>query len=303
MSSKNQKLDPRHLLDRIVEKEKKFRSKNFVAPYTAGSKTAIVRMEGINYTFRIVGFTGSGFGVFTPIDATCAKFTKEAECDVVQNYLSLFPKIHFVLAFETDLGWCGYPLSVDSTKKRFGLDREVIVRNASDVERFDVVVVRYDGNYFWYEGLFAGGDPIKSSFLRDCFALRENAQQMGSALKNISGLTPEEEKAFGLAIASWKEYNRSTTEGRLRETLGRDGALLSSYVIRGQNIEINWRARSGGSYVSVVNKDSLDVESAGICLDGYDKRFHLKDLPDVIAQGEREGAIYHTHRSRPIDFD
>ncbi|MHA2279464.1 MAG: hypothetical protein ACXAC5_01040 [Promethearchaeota archaeon] len=284
----------RDLLARTIAKERDLRSQEFLAPYTEQSTTAIVKMDGVNYRFRIVGFQGSGFGVFAPIDPTCARFVRDGDFARVHEYLELLPQLYFILVCETDLGWCGYPFNLESAQRRLGVDCEVIIRNISDIERFDVVSVRCDGRNFWYHEPFSGADPVKADELRECFALRSSPLQMQRRKKMIKGLTPEEKKAFEIALTSWQLFQRQTTEGRLKEFLARGGAGLDGYVIRGNQIEITWQAKSGSYYKSRVRKETLDVVSAGICLSGADQRFHLKDLPGIIEQGEAEGAIYVT---------
>ena len=307
MSSGNPAKTAQHLLAKIATKEREVRSQEFLAPYTEQSKSAVVKIDGVNYRFRIVGFQGSGFGVFLPIDPTCAKFVRDAELDQTWEYLELLPKLYVILAYQTDLGWCAYPFNAESSKAKFGLDFEVIVRDASDVERFDVITVRCDGRNFWYQEPFAGCDPVKADSLREAFAKRTEPFKMEKIFKQIKGLTPEERKTFDLAMASWRQFQRQSTEGRVKQMLAEAGAELDNYVIRGKQIEITWQAHSGRYYKSRIDKETFDVVSAGICLSGTDERFHLKDLPGVIREGEEGGLIYVTdqvvNNPRGVDVD
>lgn len=282
------------LLAEFSAKEVELRTKDFFAPYAEVSKFAVVKIQGAHYRFRIIGFKGSGFGIFRPVDPTCARFVRTADFDDVHNYLQLLPKHYFILVCQTNIGWCVYPFNAEVAAKKFGAGTEVILRNVSDVDRFDVVTARHDGMNFWYEEPFSGADPVKAETLRECFALRTEPLKMKKKLDAISGLTPEEKRSLDLAMASWREYQQQTTEGQVREWLARGGADLDNYVIRGEQIEITWQARSGRYFRSRVDKDSLDVVSAGICLSGGDAKFHLKDLPGLIEEGERRGVIYTT---------
>lgn len=289
-----QRVDPRNLLSKMAKKERQERVKEFLAPYTEYSKSAIVKVDGANYRFRIVGFQGSGFGIFCPIDPTCARYVRPAEYDKVYEYLQLLPKIHVILVCETNLGWSAYPYNKESTRMKLGVDFEIIVRNASDVQRFDVVTIRCDGRNFWYDEPFVGADPLKADALRDCFALRDDPVQMNRKMDGIKGVSPEERKAFNLAMSSWRTFQSQTTEGRIKEMLAYGGAELDHYVVRGDQIELVWQAHSGSYYKSRVAKDTLDIVSAGICLDGGDSKFHLKDLPGIIKEGEDGHLIYIT---------
>lgn len=278
----------------MTAKEREVRSKEFLAPYTEQSKHAIVKIDGMNYRFRIVGFQGSGFGVFQPIDPTCARFVRAAEFEQSYDYLQLLPKMHVILVCQTNLGWCAYPFNTESSKTKFGVDFEVIIRNVSDVERFDVVTVRCDGRNFWFDEPFIGSDPVKAEDFRECFALRTEPKKMQRALEKLKGVTPEERRSFDLALASWRQFQRQSTEDLIKEMLSVGGANLDKYVIRGEQIEITWLSRSGKCYTSRVDKKSLDVVSPGICLNNDDNRFHLKDLPGVIHEGEGGNLIYVT---------
>ncbi len=284
----------RDLLGQMTAREREVRSKEFLAPYTEQSKHAIVKIDGMNYRFRIVGFQGSGFGVFQPIDPTCARFVRAAGFEKTYEYLQILPKMYVILVCQTDLGWCAYPFNVESAKMKFGVDFEIIVRNVSDVERFDVVTVRCDGRNFWFEEPFTGSDPIKADDLRECFALRTEPFKMQRALDKLKGVTPEERKSYDLALSSWRQFQKQSTEGQIKEMLAVGGAELDKYVIRGEQIEITWLSRKGKSYTSRVDKKSLDVVSPGICLDNSNNRFHLKDLPGVINEGEEGGGVYVT---------
>jgi len=284
------------LLAKTIAKERDLRSREFLAPYTEQSNSAIVKMDGVNYKFRIVGFRGSGFGVFRPIDPTCARFVSPGHFEQISDYLQLLPQIYVILVCETDLGWCGYPHNVESAQKKLGLDCEIIVRKVTDVERFEVVATRYDGRNFWYEEPFAGADPVKAQDLRECFALRTESLRMERCRKNLKNITPEESRSFDIALSSWRLFQRQSTEGQIREFLARSSADLDSYVIRGQQIELTWQSKSGRYYKSRVDKNTLDVVSAGICLNDEDRKFHLKDLPGVIREGEEQGVIYRTEQ-------
>ena len=297
------KPNARNLLAKIAAKEKDQRQREFLAPYCEGLKHAFVKIEKVAYRFKIVGFQGSGFGIFKPIDPTCARFIRDADPILVSEYLEKLPRIYLILVCETDLGWCAYPFNASSAKSNIGVEQEIIVRGVSDVERFDVVAARYDGIGFWFEEPFVGADPIKAEALRESFAKRESLSETSEAVQGIKGLTPEEKRAFQLAVSSWKAFQKVTTEGRIRSMLAAGGAELDSYVIRGDSIELAWRSRAGGFYSTVINKETFDVEAAGICVESKGDTFHLQDLPGVIREGEDSDLIYRTRDTRFMDLD
>ena len=105
---------------------------------------------------------------------------------------------------------------------------------------------------------------------------------MREKLGEIKGITPEEHRALELALASWKIFEKDSTEQRLKYILEQGGAALENYVIRGQNIEVTWISRSGVSERSIHDKDSLDAVSPGICVSaGTGMKYHLKDMPAI----------------------
>jgi hypothetical protein len=298
--------DGRDILKRLVEKERNFRNREFLAPYTGQSRFVIVKMDGMNYRFKIAGIrrNAAGIGRFQPEDPTRARFVAEADDETKRQYLDVLPGVNLILCYETDYGWMAYPMNLQSAMAQIGLDSGVIVRNVTDAERFDVVVARFDGLHFWYDQLALGANAIKSAEMRDAFNPERSEQQMQDALDAVRGVTPEDRKAFAMNLESWKEFRKGLTEERLKEMLELGGGRLRSYVVRGDHIEVNWSSQSGQQYTSLVKKETLDVVVAGICLDPHDgtgpqdTNFHLKDLPFVMRQGEQRQRIVR----RPIDM-
>lgn len=294
----------RDLLNKMIKKEKEFRTKEFLAPYIKDSKTAIVKMDNANYKFRITGFDGSGFGIFQPVDPNCAKFVKEADFDQVRQYLDILPKIHFILAYEVEDGWVAYPMHAASAEHNFGLQSEVVVRNVSDCERFDTVVARYDGLHFWFDEMSPAIDYHKAESMRYYFVADEysDPNRMKESVKSVVGLTDEDFKAFELAVNSWLYFKKMTTEDRLRTELEKGGGELKSYVVRGRHLDVKWKSDTGKTYRSIINKDNFRVFSAGICLAGTDRRFHVKDLPFIMRASEGM-ALPETNRNLNLDDD
>lgn len=293
-------IDSRDLLRRIIEEEKEFRGKDFIAPYTKSSSHAIVPFNKMLYRFGIKGMKGEGLGVFHPVSPSEARFVSDAEYEDVRRYYDALPHLYLILCYQIEQGWVAYPFNMESTTRRFGLASEVVVHGVSDAQRFDVITGRFDGENFWCDDLFAGADPIKADEMREAFGSGITKHSWEGKLQSIKGVTPEDRTAFKLAFEAWDLFRKATTEHRLKELLESGGAKLGSYVLRGQNIEVRWESRSGEGYVSVVNKDTFDVVSAGICLDGEDEKFHIKDLPHIMDQGERQGLIYRTHPHRQL---
>jgi hypothetical protein len=64
--------------------------------------------------------------------------------------------------------------------------------------------------------------------------------------------------------------------------------------VRGQNIEVKWNTKNR-KYTSLVKTGTLDVVSAGFCLDPgtgpQDALFNLRDLPWIARHGENRDLI------------
>lgn len=291
------------LFDKIAAQEKAFRSREFIAPYTPALKEAVVSMSGMLYKFKIANCSGSGIGRFQPQDAFSAKWVDDAPYESQRKYFDALPRLYLILCFQTEEGWVAYPFKKETALKKFGITGEAVILNVSDCQRFDVVVARFDGLNFWYDEIFAGSDPIKADEMRHLFEQRISSKQKSVDLNQIKKLTEEDKEAFSLASFSWDLFVKSSTESTIQELLENGGAVLGSYIFRGKNIEIRWQSPSGENYVSIVNKDTLDVVSAGICLAGEDEKFHLKDLPFIMEQGEKRGLIHRTHRNRNLLYN
>jgi hypothetical protein len=286
-------IDPSELLKQMAAKERKFRAQDFVAPYTQGSVFAIVPMhKGMLYRFRIKGFKDAGIGLFHPTSPNDAEFVSDAPFDQARTYLDALPKTLLVLSYQTEQGWIALPLSEESTRKTLGIAGPVLVLNVSDAQRFDPIVARFDGVNFWFDELFTGADPVKADEMRALF------QKGFQGNVNVKGVVPEERDAYSLACDAWKQFAKISVESKVKQILKDGGARLGSFVVRGKNIEIKWTSASGEVYNSLVNKDTLDVISAGICLSGEDSKFHLKDLPHLIEQGEKRRLIVITRHAR-----
>lgn len=280
------------ILDKMIAKEKSFRHKRFFAPFTPNTKTAVVKLDGMNYVFKI-NCPGTGFGFFQSLDGVKADLIEMSSLDSVRQYLDILPRIHLILCYETNYGWVAYPLHLESAKKKLSVSGPIIVRSVADCQRFDVIVARFDGLYFWYDEIFSGEDPFKSEEIRQCFTGFQS-KPMFQKFEKLSGVSPERKTAFEIAVGSWEEFRKTTTEENLQNLLVQGGGSLKSYIVRGDNLEVNWDTSSGSRYISIVDKETFDVLSAGICLSGEDTKFHLKDLPYIVFQGEQQQAIYRT---------
>lgn len=288
------------LLDSFIKKEQTLLNNTFVAPFDQHTTRIIVKIDKLNYKFNIKKTTSAGLGYFKPKNATEAVLIGEVEEYLSESFFKTLPSINFILCYETDFGWIAYPYDLHGVAK-YGIFGEVLIKNVKDCQRFDIITARYDSVNFWYHEIFSGANIAKVIELRECFQSNFNEAQIKLAKDKILGLKKEEETSFDIILESWKKFLKTSTEEVIKQFLQNSGATLSNYILKGESVEIKWKAPSGKTYYSVIKKDSYDVITAGICLSGEDKKFHLKDLPYLVDFAEKEDGVYLTRRE--IDFE
>jgi hypothetical protein len=109
-----------------------------------------------------------------------------------------------------------------------------------------------------------------------------------------SGLTAEERTAYGLnywpIVQAEIEARRDRVEERLQEALAHAGAELRGYLERDDSYRIDFDV-GGARHVSVVSKQDLSVQVAGICLSGEDQKFDLASLVGVLREAQEQGEV------------
>lgn len=270
------------LFNKLASAENDFSSSQLFSPVLKG-KPIRVRISGVIVTLDVTQPKNfEGWGVFKPLDYRTAKFIREPNMAEKDQYFRLFPALKLILCRNSE-GWQGIPANQADT--RFKITGLAPIQLATEVQVFDTVKARFDGANIWFEQVDSRSNP------RTAIYLRESLQKLLDPKKlELSGLTQEERDAYlmayGPALAADLELRRDKNEDRIKDALTRAGAKYQSYIERGNTFTIEYTV-DGTKHRSVVKKDSLAVESAGICLAGTDRNFDLQSLVGVIRLGQR----------------
>jgi hypothetical protein len=183
--------------------------------------------------------------------------------------------------------WLGLPAHRADT--RFRIDGLVSVRLAEEVGLFEVIQTRFDGALCWYEGPEPRHDPGAAAYLRDSLAGLIEPDQLIRA-----GLTAEERSAYAInylpRLQAEMEAHRDRVEERLRAALEHAGAEFRNYNEHGDIYRVSYEV-DGQRHTSVVARNDLSVQVAGICLSGEDHHFDLQSLVGVLRQAQGGEAL------------
>jgi hypothetical protein len=277
-------MDVRRLIDAIARKENELTGTRFVAPCVRGG-TVRTKVAGLVYAFSPEPADFEGWGLFEPVDRATARLVEEADLPLVDRYLGLLgTRMRFVLGHRIDgRTWSAYPANESDAKQRGVGARPVIVRLVADAAEFEVVLARFDGAAWWFEGLDRRADPVLAESLRA--AMRSVTPPEAVRAR---GLTPEMRTAYGISTERIREFRermeQARAEARLGGALRLGGGRLVDFRDRDDVWVVEWTTSDGERHTSIVTKEDLSVVSSGICLSGRDRDFDLQSLVGVIEQ-------------------
>lgn len=284
------------VFDKLAAAETEFFASQLFSPVLRG-KPIRVRIAGILTTLEVVKPKNfEGWGVFAPANYKTAKFVREPNMAEKEQYFRLFPSLKLILC-RNNKGWQGIPAHQADT--RFKIAGLVPIQLVTEVQMFDTVKVRFDGTNVWFEQIDSRSNPKTAVYLRECLQKLLEPKQL-----ELPGLTLEERDAYlmayGPALAADAELRRDKNEDRIKEALKRAGANYQSYIERADTFTIEYTV-DGNKHRTVVKKENLAVESAGICLAGTDRNFDLQSLVGVIRQGHNRHLIVRVGDNRLAD--
>lgn len=268
-------------LNRLEAAERQFLAGEFLAPVLRGGQVH-VRIAGVICRLAVQPADFSGWGVFRPSSMTEARLIRPARLSEQQRYLELFPLVRLLLTWRDEAQWRALP--AHAADQRFQIEGLVPVRLVEEGNLFEAILTRFDGVQFWYAGPDERHDPAMAAYLRQSLEALIAPEQLAR-----SGLTPAERTAYTVNYQVrlvWTEEGRRTLqERRLRDALAHTGADLQEWVERDEVYTVTYEV-DGRRHVSVVSKDDLSVQVAGICLSGEDGNFDLQSLVGVLREAD-----------------
>jgi hypothetical protein len=273
-------------LERLAAAEASAFRAEFLAPMLRGG-TVQVRIAGVVCKFAVSPADFEGWGVFRPTSATEARLERPARLQERRQYLDMLPLLRMIVCLRDGDNWPAIP--AHRAEARFRIEGVIPVRLVEEAELFEVVLTRFDGAHCWYDGPDPRRDPGTAAYLRESLARMVEPQRL-----DRPGLTVEERAAYALNYAprlqAELEARRDRVEERLRAALAHAGAEFREYQERGDVYRVAYLV-DGRRQVSVVSRDTLSVQVAGICLSGQDHRFDLQSMVGVLREAEGAGAV------------
>jgi hypothetical protein len=257
----------------------------FLAPMVRGG-TVQVRIDSVTCRLKVSPAEFEGWGVFRPTSGTEARLIRPAQLQERRAYLDLLPLLRMIVCQRDSEEWLAMP--AHRTDARFRSEGLEPVRLIEEAEPFAVLLTRFDGAQCWYDGPDPRHDPGTAAYLRESFARMVEPEQLSR-----KGLTAEERAAYALCyvprLEAEVEARRDRVEERLRRALAHAGAVLREYQERGDVYRVAYEV-DGRRHVSVVARDDLSVQVAGICLSGRDRHFDLQSMVGVLREAEDSGS-------------
>jgi len=285
-------MDVTKLINKMDKAEKELMKSTFIAPIVKNG-AARVRVNGLIYTFDVVDKDQEGWFILKPVSKTRAEIVEEVLPWQISEYLQLFPKLKVILADQLDDKWIAFPTYKKQYYQKYGIDGSIVVGLCEAVQMFDHIDVRFDGINAWFEQNDASSDLELADKLRVFIKEYADVDSL-----NIKGITPEDKEVYTLLVEMLKKKDelerRKTLVGKIEWSLSRMGAELEEHYETGKNITVKWNS-GHRSYRTVVEKGTLRIVSAGLCLSGGDKTFDLTSLVGVVHDAENKNAVYVGH--------
>ena len=271
------------LFEKLAAQESSFKESQFLSPVVRGQQVQI-RIAGIVMSLTVTQPNRfQGWGVFQPTSYREAKLIREPTLVERSRYLNLFPAVRLVACRRKRGPWMGVPAA--EADARFGLENSIPIQLTDGIDMFDTVITRFDGQRCWFDKT----DPRRSQRIgKD---LRESLITMTDpGLLSVAQCNAAEREVYERALLRKMMNEKDSDEVRIQRALERAGARYQSHRDVGDSFTVSYEV-NGEVHRSTIDKQSLSVKAAGICLTGMDADFDLQSLVGVIREGQQIGQI------------
>ena len=292
--------DVNQLLAKFASKEANFLDHQFVAAKRTGECRVGVRIAGVICRLRVHPRGFEGVGIFQPSSHTDAQLVREATLAERSRYHHLLPRLTLIIVGRHGVNWYGRP--ANQSGQRVRVHGNVPIQLALDVQTFDTVHARFDGQSCWFEEVDMSTSPVLAARLRDELEAGRSSRDL-----RIAGLTPElraaYEELFQQRYAPKPVANANATarrplehpidevRDRIETSLSHAGAELIDYSEHRDGYRVTYSV-DGQRHISSLDKSALTVQSAGFCLSGLDDQFDLASLIGVVREGAAGQTLY-----------
>jgi hypothetical protein len=269
------------LFDKLEAQERSFVQHEVLAPVLSGRAVA-VRIAGIVCRLQLDDVRFCGWAVLQPLSMSKARMMRKATRSEVQQYLQLLPIVRLIVVTRHQSTL--YALPAQNGDSRFQIRQPVpVLLSEENVQPFDVIVARFDGNQFWFEERDARHSPLIAAYLRRSWHEKLEPEHLQK-----KGLSVEEKAAYAWAWQTSEEGKKRGEEYRIAKALGHAQAELLSFIERDDVYTVTYRVQQH-THTSTVRKNDLSVLTSGICLSGRDADFDLTSLVGVMSEAQRIG--------------
>lgn len=269
-------------MHRLARAESAFLAAEFLAPVVRGRGVSVA-IADVRCMLAVEPADFQGWGVFRPLSHTAARLVRNATAGERRGYLALFSAVRLVVCARGRDRAAALPANV--ADERFELTGPAVVNLPDDYDLFDTLLVRFDGTQFWFDEVDARADPAAAAYLR-----RQLSDMADPAKLDRPGLGDGQRQAYAFAhaqrAAAIEAANQNRGEVRLKKALAHACAELRDFTDVGDSFRVTYTV-DGQRHTSVVSKNDLTVQSAGICLSGEDAKFDLNSLVGVLRESGR----------------
>ena len=271
------------LLNRIIDAENDFKKSQFISPVIPGASVQ-VRIHGLVYELNVSDKNYKGWAILKATDDKTAKVVGEPDIDVVKKYLGLFPAIRMVVIGKPD-EYVAMPVDMNN---KLGITQSGVINLCDDEpQQFDYILARYNG-VFWYDDIDTNRDPTIAEEMRQAL----DGSVATSNLK-IKGMSNVDKIVYGFAYdLKVKEQERIANERRKKLLSDKKAMIHNSVELSGGKVNridsisdyysIKWELDGEEQNIITVNRKSMRIQSAGVCIENAGENFDLKSLVSAI---------------------